>query len=47
MVIDDVDRHLAPRIEALGLRVEVTDTIMRDDDAAERIARATLALAAG
>ena len=46
MVIDDVDRHLAPRIEALGLRVEVTDTIMRDDEAAERIARASLALAA-
>ena len=44
MVIDEVDRHLAPRIEALGLRVEVTDTIMRDDQAAERIARAAMAL---
>jgi LPPG:FO 2-phospho-L-lactate transferase len=41
-VIDEADRDLAPRIEALGIRVTVTDTIMVDDDAAERVARAAL-----
>lgn len=45
-VIDERDRHLAPRIEGeLGIRVGVTDTIMRDDAAAERVARAALELA--
>jgi LPPG:FO 2-phospho-L-lactate transferase len=41
-VIDERDRALAPRIEATGVRVVVTDTVMRDDGAAERLARATL-----
>ena len=34
-VIDEVDRDLGPRIEATGVRVAVTDTIMRDDAVAE------------
>lgn len=44
-VIDERDRELAGRIEeGLGVRVAVTDTIMRDDDSAERVARAALDL---
>ena len=43
-VIDQRDASLAARIEALGLRVAVTDTIMVDDGAAERIARTALGL---
>ncbi|MGH2631190.1 MAG: 2-phospho-L-lactate transferase [Actinomycetota bacterium] len=41
-VIDERDRALAPRIEATGVRVVVTDTVMHDDDAAERLARTVL-----
>lgn len=42
-VIDERDAHLAGRIEEeLGVRVGVTDTIMTDDDAAERVARTVL-----
>jgi LPPG:FO 2-phospho-L-lactate transferase len=43
-VIDEADRGLAGRIEALGIRVAVTDTIMRDDGRAEAVARAALSL---
>lgn len=43
-VIDEADRALAPRIEAMGLRVGVTDTIMIDDAAAEALARTALDL---
>jgi LPPG:FO 2-phospho-L-lactate transferase len=44
-VIDERDRDLVPRIqEELGLRVAVTDTVMTDDAAAERLARTTLDL---
>lgn len=43
-VIDEVDRSLVPRIEGLGLRVAVTDTIMTDDERAARVARAALDL---
>jgi len=43
-VIDEADRDLVPRVEAMGVRVAVTDTIMVDDDAAERVARAALEL---
>jgi LPPG:FO 2-phospho-L-lactate transferase len=47
-VIDERDAGLAPRIEdGLGMRVAVTDTIMADDAAAERVARAALGLATG
>jgi hypothetical protein len=38
---------LAPRIEALGQRVSVLDTIMVDDETAERVARAALELVSG
>ena len=37
-VIDTIDADLAPWIEALGLRVVVTDTIMTDDAARTRLA---------
>jgi LPPG:FO 2-phospho-L-lactate transferase len=44
-VIDEADRDLASKIEeALGIPVAVTGSVMRDDDAAEALARATLAL---
>jgi LPPG:FO 2-phospho-L-lactate transferase len=45
-VIDEADRHLAARIEAAGLRVAVTDTIMADDAKAESLARVALDLVA-
>ncbi len=41
-VIDAVDERLRSRIEAMGLRVAVTDTVMGDDDRAEAVARAVL-----
>jgi LPPG:FO 2-phospho-L-lactate transferase len=41
-VIDEADRGLAARIEATGVRVGVTDTIMRDDAASEALARFAL-----
>jgi LPPG:FO 2-phospho-L-lactate transferase len=43
-VIDDLDASLAPRIEKTGVRVAVTDSIMRDDDVAEALARTALSL---
>jgi len=46
-VIDDVDRSLAPRAEATGVRVVVTDTIMADDERAEALARVALEAALG
>lgn len=39
MVIDALDAADAPRIEALGMRVLVTDTIMRDASERARLAR--------
>ena len=45
-VIDEVDRSLAPRIEASGVRVGVTDTIMTDDGKAEALARSAIGLLA-
>jgi LPPG:FO 2-phospho-L-lactate transferase len=44
-VLDRIDGDLAPPIEALGLRVHVTDTIMTDDAARARLAVEILALA--
>jgi len=41
-VMDTVDAALADRVEALGLRVSVVDTIMVDDQASERLARVAL-----
>jgi LPPG:FO 2-phospho-L-lactate transferase len=44
-VIDTADVELAPKIEeTLGVRVAVTDTVMRDDDAAEALARTALSV---
>jgi LPPG:FO 2-phospho-L-lactate transferase len=43
-LVDDVDRAAIPAIEALGIRADATDTIMTDDDTAEAVARAALAL---
>lgn len=44
-VIDRVDAGLADRVRSLGVRVEVLDTVMVDDEAAQRTARAALDLA--
>lgn len=44
-VIDEKDATLAEEVEALGLRVAVTDTIMRNPKVAEAVARSALALA--
>jgi len=43
-VIDEADRSLVARIEATGLHVGVTDTIMTDDARAEDLARFALGL---
>jgi hypothetical protein len=44
-LVDQRDARLAARIESgLGMRVAFTDTMMVDDQAAERVARAALAL---
>jgi LPPG:FO 2-phospho-L-lactate transferase len=43
-VLDDVDAASRDRIEAFGMRVGVTDTLMSDDAAAERVARTALSL---
>lgn len=42
-IVDEADRDLAPLIEARGLKVSVTTTIMAEPDNAERLARAVLA----
>lgn len=44
MVIDAVDADLAPAIEALGMHVAVTDTIMRGPSEKARLAHTALAL---
>jgi LPPG:FO 2-phospho-L-lactate transferase len=44
-VIDDRDRELANRIRSGGVRVVVAETVMRDDDAAERLAAVVLGTA--
>ncbi|MDQ6793595.1 MAG: 2-phospho-L-lactate transferase [Chloroflexota bacterium] len=43
-VLDNTDADLAPAVEALGLRVAVTDTIMTDDAARARLAGEVLEL---
>ncbi len=45
MVIDRVDADLAPRVEALGLRVRIEDTLMRSPEVAAQVAQAALELA--
>jgi LPPG:FO 2-phospho-L-lactate transferase len=46
LVVDAQDAALVPRIEALGVRAIVTDTLMRSPDVAAALARATLAAVA-
>ncbi len=46
LVIDQLDAHLAPAIESLGMRCIVTDTIMSTPEIAADLARSTLAAAA-
>ena len=41
-VFDEADAPLEARVRALGLRVSLTDTIMVDDVASERLAGAAL-----
>jgi LPPG:FO 2-phospho-L-lactate transferase len=41
-VIDETDADLASRVDRTGVRVSVADTIMVDDAASERLARATV-----
>ncbi len=41
-VLDERDAHLAPAVEALGVRVAVTDTLMRSAEDRRRVARAAL-----
>ena len=43
-VVDEADRGLVPRIEADGVRVGVTDSIMTGDAKAEALARSALGL---
>jgi LPPG:FO 2-phospho-L-lactate transferase len=43
-VIDRADAQLAPRVEAMGIRAGVTDTIMANDLRAEALARYMLSL---
>jgi len=43
-VLDEVDAELAPAVEALGLAVHVTDTIMGDDAGRARLAGELLSL---
>src|SRR6266550_1450524 len=43
-LLDDVDRDLIPRVESFGIRCAAMDTIMVDDDRAEAVARAALAM---
>jgi LPPG:FO 2-phospho-L-lactate transferase len=45
-LIDTVDASLAPAIEALGMRVVVTDTVMTDDEGRARLAAELLATTA-
>ena len=44
-VLDERDADQAAEIEAMDLRVRVIDTLMRDTDAAARVAEAALGLA--
>ncbi|MGH9203601.1 MAG: 2-phospho-L-lactate transferase [Vicinamibacterales bacterium] len=47
LVVDDVDKDLKPQIEALGVEVVVTDTIMASMDKKSALARTVIAAADG
>jgi LPPG:FO 2-phospho-L-lactate transferase len=42
LVIDEVDRELARRIEALGIRTAITNTLMKTDEDRAALARFTI-----
>jgi LPPG:FO 2-phospho-L-lactate transferase len=42
-ILDAIDAHLAPGVEALGIRTLTTDTLMTDDVSRARVAREVLA----
>ena len=44
-VIDDMDKSTSPKIERLGMKVTMTNTIMNSEEAKARLAQDTLALA--
>ena len=46
MIIDSLDAGLGPPIAALGLQVEITDTVMRDNSERQALAETALAFAA-
>jgi LPPG:FO 2-phospho-L-lactate transferase len=46
LIIDEIDAHLAPAIEALNMKASVTATVMRTQADQERLADATLEFAA-
>jgi len=46
-VIDEVDKHLSPRIERLGMKVVATRTVMNGPEAKIRLAEETVKLAEG
>ena len=45
LVIDPVDAALAPQIEAVGMRVVITESVMKTADIGRELARRTLAAA--
>jgi LPPG:FO 2-phospho-L-lactate transferase len=45
MILDHADAALAPRVEALDLRVGIEETLMRSPEVSARLARAALDLA--
>lgn len=45
LIIDELDEALAPRVEALGMRVHVINTVMRNDDDRANLARESLTFA--
>jgi LPPG:FO 2-phospho-L-lactate transferase len=46
MIIDRVDEMLAPRIESLGMSVEIADTVMKDEGDRRALAETALAFSA-
>lgn len=47
LAVDEADRHLAPAVQAAGMRCVVTDTIMSDPDRAAALCRALITAVTG
>jgi LPPG:FO 2-phospho-L-lactate transferase len=47
LAVDEADRHLAPAVQAAGMRCVVTNTIMSDPERAADLCRALIAAATG